>query len=107
MSFRNTLLILIFAGTLIISRKKSRHISRVFIFLIWVQRYFLRELIFAKMKKENILFRDFIIILHFLGADHKKSREGGGAIPPPPQKKKIPAREIFPKSDFTLHFDRY
>ena len=35
----------------LISRKKGRHISRVFIFAIWAQKYFLRELIFAKMKK--------------------------------------------------------
>ena len=37
----------------LISRKKGRHISRVFIFAIWAQNYFLRELIFAKMKKKK------------------------------------------------------
>ena len=37
----------------LISRKKGRHISRVFIFAIWAQNYFFRELIFAKMKKQN------------------------------------------------------
>ena len=33
----------------LISRKKGRHISRVFIFAIWVQNYFLPESIFAKL----------------------------------------------------------
>ena len=37
----------------LISRKKGRHISRVFIFAIWAQNYFLRESIFAKMKKKK------------------------------------------------------
>ena len=37
----------------LISRKKGRHISRVFIFAIWAQNYFRRELIFAKMKKRE------------------------------------------------------
>ena len=40
-----------FRGNLV-SRKKGRHISRVFILAIWVQNYFLKELIFAKMKKK-------------------------------------------------------
>ena len=62
----------------LISRKKGQHIMRVFILAIWVQNYFLRELIFAKMKKktyfENFFVKmlkkglktDLIIILHFL-----------------------------------------
>ena len=33
----------------LISRKKGRHISRVFIFAIWVQNYFLPELIFREI----------------------------------------------------------
>ena len=49
----------------LIWRKKGQHISRVFILAIWVQNYFLRELIFAKMKKKTY-FENFIIILHFL-----------------------------------------
>ena len=46
----------------LIWRKKGQHISRVFILAIWVQNYFLRELIFAKMKKKTD-FENFIITL--------------------------------------------
>ena len=53
----------------LISRKKGQHISRVFILAIWVQNYFLTELIFAQMKKKTY-FENFIIILHFLAHGH-------------------------------------
>ena len=50
----------------LISRKQGQHISRVFILAIWVQNYFLRELIFAKMKKKTDFENFIIIFLHFL-----------------------------------------
>ena len=53
----------------LVSRKKGRHISRVFILAIWVQNYFLKELIFAKMKKK-ILFREFYYYFTLLIAEN-------------------------------------
>ena len=54
------------------SRKKGRHISRVFIFGIWVQNYFLRELIFAKMKKKTH-FTSRILLLFYTSYCRKSS----------------------------------
>ena len=56
----------------LVSRKKGRHISRVFIFGIWVQNYFLRELIFAKMKKKTH-FTSRILLLFYTSYCRKSS----------------------------------
>ena len=45
----------------LVSRKKGRHISRVFILAIWVQNYFLKELIFAKMKNNHFISRILLL----------------------------------------------
>ena len=84
-----------FCGHLI-SRKKGRHISRVFIFAIWAQNYFLRELIFAKMKKKKkhlpreisratrfFLLRGGVVCAKVIGKNHRRSPlvQGGLEIP--------------------------
>ena len=45
----------------LVSRKKGRHISRVFILAIWEQNYFLKELIFAKMKNNHFISRILLL----------------------------------------------